>query len=1172
MATQKNRTPRPYLLAIFAVSLVGLLLFASGTAAKPSTSQATKGSLASVDLPDPQCPPSWNARAPYPISIMDNAVVTQGNFLYSFGGRITSYNQTGLAYRYDPFADAWTQIASLPEARQAASALSDGTYIYVINGWRAGATPTNTVFRYDPISDSYTLLPPFSIPTAWQVAVFLNGKIYRIGGWALTGTTATVEVYGQGMVAPLPQPRGDHMAMTTGGYIYVAGGSTAGTKTYRYDPVNDVWEDNLIPDLPTAYRDAASGVLDGRWILAGGSGLGYDAIGWDPGTGAWQYLTSLAQGRNEVSGGVVGGAMYAIGGRFTSEPTADNQQYYPIGCPTNTPTVTGTPPTWTPTITPTPTVTPTPTSCYDPNPVQNPGFESGSLPPWQIRDSAATPSVTTAQHHSGNYSALVGAISGSGYNGESSIYQQVTVPADGGTLSFWYLPGTCDPCFFDYQDAYITDLNGNILATVMHVEYDYAPWTNKTYDMAAFAGQTVRIEFLVHDDGFCGCTYMYVDDVAILVEQTCPSVTPPTRTPTRTRTPTVATNTPTSTVTGTPPTATRTSTSTRTLTPTPTPCGSGLIMNDGFETGTLAPWVILGTNPPPVVSNVQVHSGTFSALLGTVSGTEPNGDGSMYQQITVPTGGGILSYWWLGGTTDTITFDWQDAYITNSSGGILATIQHTCSNTAGWQNVTYDMAAFSGQTIRIEFLVHQDGFGDDTYMYVDDATMLTSGGCPTWTPGIDPTATPTSTPTVTPTSTPCYDPNPVQNPGFESGSLSPWMIRDSAATPAVTTAQHHSGNYSVLLGTIAGPEPDGDSSIYQQVTVPTGGGTLSFWYLPSTNIGGITFDWQDAYITDLDGNILATIMHRAEFEFDWVSTTYNMAAFAGQTIRIEFLVHQDGFGDVTSMYVDDIAILAPGPCATPTLLTSTPTHVAVSPTRTSLIVTATPTSARTPTSTATMAPAPPTPCAIEFTDVPRGSTFYSYIKCLACLGIINGYADGTFRPNNNVTRGQLAKMVSNAAGFGDPQSEQLFEDVPVGSLFFDYIGRLASRGYMSGYPCGGSGEPCGPSSLPYFRPANNATRGQVAKIVTNSVGFNDPIPPERETFEDVVPHDTFWLYIERASLHGVISGYPCGDPHEPCIPPQNRRYFRPGNSVTRGQASKMVSISFFASCEAEARK
>jgi hypothetical protein len=138
-----------------------------------------------------------------------------------------------------------------------------------------------------------------------------------------------------------------------------------------------------------------------------------------------------------------------------------------------------------------------------------------------------------------------------------------------------------------------------------------------------------------------------------------------------------------------------------------------------------------------------------------------------------------------------------------------------------------------------------------------------------------------------------------------------------------------------------------------------------------------------------------------------------------------------------------------------------------------------------------------TACAIVFSDVPSGSTFYQYVECLACRGIISGYPDGTFKPNNLVTRGQLSKIVSNAAGFSDPQSTQMFQDVAPGSTFFDFVGRLASRGYIGGYACGGSGEPCvPPSNLPYFRPNSNATRGQTSKIVANTF-FPNCSPPLR---------------------------------------------------------------------------
>jgi hypothetical protein len=224
------------------------------------------------------------------------------------------------------------------------------------------------------------------------------------------------------------------------------------------------------------------------------------------------------------------------------------------------------------------------------------------------------------------------------------------------------------------------------------------------------------------------------------------------------------------------------------------------------------------------------------------------------------------------------------------------------------------------------------------------------------------------------------------------------------------------------------------------------------------------------------------------------------------------------------------------------------------------------------TSTNTTVPptATPTPCLLQFTDVPPDHTFYANIRCLACRGIINGYSSGCetgnpcFKPGNNVTRGQLSKIVSNSAGFQEPAGAQQFEDVPPGSTFYDFIWRLANRGYINGYPCGAPGEPCGNGNLPYFRPNAYVTRGQISKIVSNATGFSEPAGARQ--FEDVLPGSTFYDFIWRLANRGYMSGYPCGGPGEPCgggsLP-----YFRPGANATRGQASKIVANTFFPSCQ-----
>jgi hypothetical protein len=198
--------------------------------------------------------------------------------------------------------------------------------------------------------------------------------------------------------------------------------------------------------------------------------------------------------------------------------------------------------------------------------------------------------------------------------------------------------------------------------------------------------------------------------------------------------------------------------------------------------------------------------------------------------------------------------------------------------------------------------------------------------------------------------------------------------------------------------------------------------------------------------------------------------------------------------------------------------------------------------------------------------VPPWHTFYKYIGCLACKGIVSGYADGTFRPNGLVTRGQLAKMVSNAAGFSDEPGAQIFEDVPVGSAFYTFIQRLASRGTFSGYPCGGPGEACGSQSRPYFRPTANATRGQLSKLIVNTARL-DPASVG-QMFQDVPQGSAFYDYVQATASGGIVGGYPCGGPGEPCGP-DNLPYFRPAANATRGQTAKIIANTFFPSCGRE---
>ncbi|MDQ3931203.1 MAG: S-layer homology domain-containing protein, partial [Chloroflexota bacterium] len=198
-----------------------------------------------------------------------------------------------------------------------------------------------------------------------------------------------------------------------------------------------------------------------------------------------------------------------------------------------------------------------------------------------------------------------------------------------------------------------------------------------------------------------------------------------------------------------------------------------------------------------------------------------------------------------------------------------------------------------------------------------------------------------------------------------------------------------------------------------------------------------------------------------------------------------------------------------------------------------------------------------------FSDVYPEAAFYTYIQCLACKEIVSGYGDHTFRPNSPVTRGQISKILSNSVGYSDIPESQTFADVPPGSPFYDFVERMASRAIISGYQCGAPGEACDSQNRPYFRPNSTLSRGQLAKLIANVKGYNEQIPDNRQTFSDVPPHSTFWVYVERAAQHYLISGYGCGERlTEPCP----GTYYRPSDNVTRGQTTKVVGNAFFPEC------
>lgn len=118
---------------------------------------------------------------------------------------------------------------------------------------------------------------------------------------------------------------------------------------------------------------------------------------------------------------------------------------------------------------------------------------------------------------------------------------------------------------------------------------------------------------------------------------------------------------------------------------------------------------------------------------------------------------------------------------------------------------------------------------------------------------------------------------------------------------------------------------------------------------------------------------------------------------------------------------------------------------------------------------------------VSFSDVKEGQWFYNDIMTLAGMGLVNGYADGTFRPNNDITREEIAYILYKFFGpmvikaediSGIPEDAyRYFPDVLADRWSANAIYLLYHYGIVSGYPDG------------TFHPAANATRAEALSFL-----------------------------------------------------------------------------------------
>lgn len=188
----------------------------------------------------------------------------------------------------------------------------------------------------------------------------------------------------------------------------------------------------------------------------------------------------------------------------------------------------------------------------------------------------------------------------------------------------------------------------------------------------------------------------------------------------------------------------------------------------------------------------------------------------------------------------------------------------------------------------------------------------------------------------------------------------------------------------------------------------------------------------------------------------------------------------------------------------------------------------------------------------SFSDV--SPTYWAYLPIEAAnhAGIIQGYADSTFRPEQVVTRDQAAVFLARALAGGDSKvpvgpATASFKDVSTTYWAFKYIEYVKVKGIISGYSDG------------TFRPTTNITRDQMAVFIARAIAGGDakvPAGPTTPTFKDVPTNYWAYKYIEYLAKKGIISGYADGT-------------FHPTENLTRAQAAAFMSKAFIPSITAD---
>ena len=141
----------------------------------------------------------------------------------------------------------------------------------------------------------------------------------------------------------------------------------------------------------------------------------------------------------------------------------------------------------------------------------------------------------------------------------------------------------------------------------------------------------------------------------------------------------------------------------------------------------------------------------------------------------------------------------------------------------------------------------------------------------------------------------------------------------------------------------------------------------------------------------------------------------------------------------------------------------------------------------------------------NYTDVKAGDWFNNAVSTLSRMGILGGYADGTFRPNSGITRAEFAKIAVSFFEYEGIEAENVFTDVAHGSWYEDFVAAAAEIGLIEGYEDGS------------FRPESGITRAEACTIINRTLGRapdKGHLLPESEMLTWPDNPESAWYYAQ----------------------------------------------------------